>query len=649
MRLRTVTLFLLGSLPLLPGVALPGTEGGPPLPPEAPIREPMGELMPSPGSGRGLCADIARGYTGFLETALAGVTDVDAPDPEDPARRPPLVCAAEAGQAGAVRLLLRKRANPEARGRGTFSDGRTALLAAAVEGHADVARLLLTAGAKTDARDGSGRTPLMWAAYGKDKRNEDGFAATVATLLDGGADPNAKGEKGETALLIAVGNRSEAAVRLLASRGANANLRDGEGNSALMLAAEAGETGMVEALVAAKARHDLKDRRGKTAWVRAAEKARRPVMDLLVRAGAKERYDLVDRDETFRSALCEGDLALARRMVERRGVRIASGEAPGKGAVALAARCGKVDSVRYLLDGGASANDAGEDGEPALVAALTYTAEDGADAASRTAAAALLVEKGADVGAKNGRGETALSRAVFRGDAATVRLLLSKGASPETTDEEGTPPLVLAARWGRTEAAKALLDGGASTAGRDRKGKTAWILAAERGDGPLLKMLEAKGAAAEYGAMAWAGNESALGEPLETAVTDGAAWSDLWRRAFGKDAPLVDFDRYFVACAFLGRNPGWWYSIGFLPPSEQGKELVVGYELAMLRMSSSPEAFRDPGFPGQYAMKVYPKREGLVPVVRCLRSEDGRCPGKGGVPDLPLLLEERGVEGLPRR
>jgi ankyrin repeat protein len=587
-------------------------------------------LLPPKMRGEGVCGDLERGDFAAVDRAVREGLNLDAPDPKDISRRPPLICSAEEGWPGAVRYLLDRKANVEVEGAGLMGR-RTALVCAASEGHEEIVRMLLAAGANVNARDVSGRTALMWAAYEGDKRKSEAFAAIVEALLGRGADRNAKDRSGDTALALAIGNRNPTAVAMLSSGGADVNLRDKEGRTPLMLAADEGDADMVEALLAARARVEEADRSGKTAWVYAAEKAHRPVMDRLRKAGAVERYKAVDPEETFRNAACEGDVPLMERMTKR-GMTCRSRKKLCEDAIVLAASRGRLDPVRFLLDGGTPAGNGGEDGRTPLMAAMEDYSGTGAEAGNRTEIARLLIARGADVNARDAQGETALVRAIGWNNPGAVRLLLSKGADPDTPDSKGAPPLTLAARKGNVEMTRALLEARAKTDARDREGKTAITLAVEGSHREVTALLADAGASPDYASMGWEGKESAVEEPLEAAVTDRGEWDRLWRRAFGKDAPDVDFGRFFVACVFLGHRAGWWYSIGFEGPVVRGEEDVVGYGLMMLQMRLSPEGSRNPGFPGQYAMKVFPKRDGKKPVVKLVDKERGGGPKRGGDP-----------------
>ncbi len=599
-------------------------------------------ITPPKYRGEGVCGDLERGDFGAVDRAVRDGADLNAPDPKDTSKRPPLVCAAEGGWTEAVRFLLDRKANVEVEGFGLMGR-RTALVCAASGGHDEIVRMLLAAGAKANARDASGRTALLWAACENDKRKSEAFAAIVEALLERGADRNVKDAYGDTALTLAIGNRNPVAVEMLTSRGADANLRDGKGNTPLMLAAGEGDADMVEALLAARARLEDADRKGRTAWAFAAEKAHRPIMDRLKKAGAVERYRAVDPAETFRNGACEGDVPLMKRMMKR-GITLRSNGDLFRAAMAQAASRGRLDSVRFLLDSGTPVGAAGEGERTALMAAMEDFSSTGAEAGVRTEIARLLIARGADVNARDVQGETALVRAITWDNPEAVRLLLSKGAAPGVPDSKETPPLILAAKKGNADMTRALLDARAKLDARDKEGKTAFSWAVIGGHRPVADLLLKAGASRDYASAEWEGKESAIGEPLDIAVTDGAEWGRLWRRAFGKDAPDMDFDRYFVACVFLGHHAGWWYSIGLQDPPVKGEEYMVGYGLVMLRVRMSPEGSRNPGFRGQYAMKAFPRREGLKPVVRLVAKEGGFDPKRGGDPWGDLQLRPPGRE-----
>jgi ankyrin repeat protein len=86
--------------------------------------------------------------------------------------------------------------------------------------------LLLQHGAKVNAVDPVGRTPLMAAAG-------NGFAESVRRLLEAGADPNRQANNGGTALMRATEMQHLAVVQYLLTHGARVNIRDQQGHTAL--------------------------------------------------------------------------------------------------------------------------------------------------------------------------------------------------------------------------------------------------------------------------------------------------------------------------------------------------------------------------------------------------------------------------------
>ena len=109
------------------------------------------------------------------------------------------------------------------------------LLRAAEAGDVEKAKTLLNSGAKIDAWDEEGWTPLIWAA---DKGNAD----VVRLLLDRGADPDEVDNYNKTTLHFAAHNGHLAVIKLLIQTGADPDEVDKRGRTPIDLANANGHT-----------------------------------------------------------------------------------------------------------------------------------------------------------------------------------------------------------------------------------------------------------------------------------------------------------------------------------------------------------------------------------------------------------------------
>jgi ankyrin repeat protein len=124
-------------------------------------------------------------------------------------------------------------------------DGFTALHLAAFFGQDDAVRLLLARGADPDAR-GTGwmtGTPLNSATSAR-------HAAAVELLLEAGADPDAVQRGGWRPLHSAAHNGDARGVELLLAHGADPTATDDEGRSVADMAAESGDDATIAAIAA---------------------------------------------------------------------------------------------------------------------------------------------------------------------------------------------------------------------------------------------------------------------------------------------------------------------------------------------------------------------------------------------------------------
>ena len=88
----------------------------------------------------------------------------------------------------------------------------------------------------------------------------------------------------------------------------------------------------------------------------------------------------------------------------------------------------------------------------------------------------LLVERKADIEARNMLGQTPLHRAAIGGNAEAIKLLVERKANIEAREIDGQTPLHLAASTGKTEAIKVLITLGANTKARNASDNTPYDL-----------------------------------------------------------------------------------------------------------------------------------------------------------------------------
>ncbi len=102
------------------------------------------------------------------------------------------------------------------------------------------------------------------------RASASGEVGSVQELLEGGADPNAANERGETALSLAAQFGRTEVIALLLGRGALVDAPDTDGVTPLMKAARFGREEAVEELLRGGADRERKDREGRDAasWAR---------------------------------------------------------------------------------------------------------------------------------------------------------------------------------------------------------------------------------------------------------------------------------------------------------------------------------------------------------------------------------------------
>jgi hypothetical protein len=245
-----------------------------------------------------LAAD--RGLADMVDALLKAGADPHRVDEFD---RNALIFGAGSGNSKVVQLLL--SAGLRADSKDKYGD--TALMAAAAAGNPESVRLLLKNGAEVNATNSRRQTALLSGATG-----DSGFSilemgrphadipevkihrdVVVGLLLDAGANINARGWFGETALF----SLEEDAVRELIRQHADLEARDDSGETPLI---DTVSGTIADVLIKAGADVNARDEDGKTALIRAAERNYVDKLEVLVKAPG---IRLEQRDNSGETAL----------------------------------------------------------------------------------------------------------------------------------------------------------------------------------------------------------------------------------------------------------------------------------------------------------------------------------------------------------
>jgi ankyrin repeat protein len=319
-----------------------------------------------------------------------------------------------------------------------------------------------------------------------------GDAQKTAAAIRDGADVNTVDPSGSPAFLLLkyTGNTNVALV--LISNKVNWKACDKNGCDMLHYAAEFGYTDLARILLDLGLDPDQPCLSGETALHRAAKAGRYAVAKLLVEHGANP--DLADKEQKtplFVALKAEQlDVAALLLYVDLHLETTNTNTAEAVDTILLkAARDGKKNIVRFLVDKKLPLTAKDENGRSALYTAVAERHPDVAE---------LLLAGGADPNAAAQGGWTPLHAAAWKSDGAMVSLLLSNRASPTNTltdkGVEGFTPLHVAAWKGNLSAASNLADAGTGIDTPDSAGRPPLWHAVTRGDTAMASFLLSRGA-----------------------------------------------------------------------------------------------------------------------------------------------------------
>ncbi len=194
----------------------------------------------------------------IMDMLVQAIGDRDVNGPSNDGRRPLHYVAHYATDDAGFEKTIWKLIDLGAEVNAVDSNGQTALHSAAGNGQSKIVTCLLEAGADPNIRNQLNTyTPLHCAVLS---------APTLKALLSEGADVDCRVEVvGSTALMHAVGRKSEAGMRMLLDHNASINMTEKNGRTALHIAAEqAGHPEIVRLLLEASADANAADDLGRT-------------------------------------------------------------------------------------------------------------------------------------------------------------------------------------------------------------------------------------------------------------------------------------------------------------------------------------------------------------------------------------------------
>ncbi|WP_191014558.1 ankyrin repeat domain-containing protein [Treponema zioleckii] len=358
----------------------------------------------------------------------------------------PLHLATIQGHTGIVEYILKERSSISLDSILAAQDivGATPLHDAVRNGRADIVQMLLANGAKVNALDSIGKTPILLIIPKESQKN------IYETLIKYKANVNQKDMYGDTVLHVATMNQVDVSVlQLLVDNGVSVNERNKQGVTPLALAIEQNVPSHVTFYAQNGADLYAEDMKGNSPLSKALESKSPEILKTLV---TKENASSKDS---------EGNTPLH---------------------IALQKNA-SIEYVKYIVDAGADVNARNKNGDSVLFIAVQKNKKEAGE---------LLLDKGADIFASNMQNNSALRIALVKGSPIQDWLITSR--TLHQTDGTGNTPLHYAAEWQLSRATTSLIKKGAKINAENANGETPLFSAVKGNNQGIIQTLIDNGA-----------------------------------------------------------------------------------------------------------------------------------------------------------
>ena len=361
----------------------------------------------------------------------------------------PIHLAAKAGQIEMVEELLNRGVDVNQ----PDNNGVTPLLFSSTT-HLETAKYLLEHGADPDYKNERGFTALFYAAIG-------GNAELLQLYIDHGADVQPAVDGGIVPLHSAASYGRTEVARILIENGAKVEAKTEYDQTPLSWALNANSIGVAKLLIEHGAKINSRDQRNSTPLHNAAQRGNINIIEYFLEQGADiNAVDDFGWTPLTMAALANADVV---KYLIVRGAEVNPSQCHDKVSrcesnhtatpLHTAAREGNIEIAKALLDNGAKLNVLDEDGLTPLHYAIKYNKPEMVD---------YLLSRGAFVNIKdNNLNQNELHKAAITGNSEICKALLEAGASVNSPDHSNHSPLEYALHRGFHKLSYVMLANGA--------------------------------------------------------------------------------------------------------------------------------------------------------------------------------------------